>query len=75
MTDSAAEDIARRLATVSASGARGDAFRSLWATLRRWHRCARERDELARMSERELHDLGLSPSAIYTELQKPFWRA
>jgi uncharacterized protein YjiS (DUF1127 family) len=71
MTDYAAEDIARRLATVSASG---DAFRRLWATLKGWHRRARERDQLARMDERELHDLGLSRSAIYAELQKPFWR-
>jgi uncharacterized protein YjiS (DUF1127 family) len=47
----------------------------LWETFKLWRRRARERDELARMDERTLHDIGLSRSAIYGELQKPFWRA
>ena len=47
----------------------------LWETFRLWRQRARERDELARMDERTLHDIGLSRSAIYAELQKPFWRA
>jgi uncharacterized protein YjiS (DUF1127 family) len=46
----------------------------LWATLRRWRRRFREREQLASMSERELHDLGLSHGDVYAELQKPFWR-
>jgi uncharacterized protein YjiS (DUF1127 family) len=48
--------------------------RALCATLRRWRRRARERAQLAAMSERELHDLGLSHGSLYAELQKPFWR-
>ena len=47
----------------------------LWATLRRWRRRLRERAQLAQMTERELHDLGLSHGGIHAELRKPFWRA
>ena len=46
----------------------------LWATLRHWRRRARQRAQLAQMAVHELHDLGLSHSSIYAELQKPFWR-
>ncbi|HEV2550339.1 MAG TPA: DUF1127 domain-containing protein [Stellaceae bacterium] len=46
----------------------------LWETLKLWRRRAQERNELARMDERTLHDIGLSRSAIYAELHKPFWR-
>lgn len=44
------------------------------AVLRQWQRRSRERDQLARLGERELHDLGLSRAAVYAELRKPFWR-
>jgi uncharacterized protein YjiS (DUF1127 family) len=47
----------------------------LIGVLRQWRRRSRERAQLARLSERDLHDLGLSRGAIYAELQKPFWRA
>jgi uncharacterized protein YjiS (DUF1127 family) len=33
------------------------------------------RRELARLSERELHDIGRSWSDIAHEVDKPFWRA
>lgn len=46
----------------------------LWETLKLWRRRAQERNELARMDERALHDIGLSRGAIYAELHKPFWR-
>ena len=46
----------------------------LGARLRQWQRRSRERDELARLSERELRDLGLSRGTVYDELRKPFWR-
>jgi uncharacterized protein YjiS (DUF1127 family) len=49
-------------------------LRDFWATLKRWRRRAQERDQLAHMDERTLHDIGLSRSLIYAELQKPFWR-
>ena len=42
--------------------------------LQSWRRRARERDELARMSDGELHDIGLTPSDRWTEINKPRWR-
>ena len=47
----------------------------LVAQLRLWRRRARERSQLAQLSERDLHDIGMSRGTVYTELQKPFWRA
>jgi uncharacterized protein YjiS (DUF1127 family) len=47
----------------------------LGAVLRLWRRRARERNQLARLSERDLSDIGLSRGTVYAELQKPFWRA
>jgi uncharacterized protein YjiS (DUF1127 family) len=53
----------------------GSPLALLWETLKLWRRRAQERNELARMDERTLHDIGLSRSAVYAELHKPFWRA
>jgi uncharacterized protein YjiS (DUF1127 family) len=53
----------------------GSSLALLWETLKLWRRRAEEREELARMDERSLHDIGLSRSAVYAELHKPFWRA
>jgi len=47
----------------------------LVAVLRQWRQRSRERAQLARLQERDLHDLGLSHGAVYAELHKPFWRA
>jgi uncharacterized protein YjiS (DUF1127 family) len=47
------------------------AFNQIFAT---WRRRARERDELAHLDERSIRDLGLSPSSIQFEANKPFWR-
>lgn len=44
-------------------------------TLHRWRERAQSRRELARWSERDLHDAGLSHSDIACEIDKPFWRA
>ena len=44
------------------------------ATIGRWRRRAYERRLLAKLSERERHDLGLSLSDVMTEAAKPFWR-
>jgi uncharacterized protein YjiS (DUF1127 family) len=46
----------------------------LLAQLRLWRRRARERNQLAQLSERDLHDIGMSRGTVYAELQKPFWR-
>jgi uncharacterized protein YjiS (DUF1127 family) len=51
----------------------------VWASVRKtlhlWRQRYRDRRELARWTERELHDIGVSPSDIAHELEKPFWRA
>lgn len=39
-----------------------------------WHARSSQRAQLARLSEYELHDLGLSRSLIAVEIEKPFWR-
>ena len=41
---------------------------------RRWRDRARQRDELARMSDREFHDMGISRALVWREVSKPFWR-
>jgi uncharacterized protein YjiS (DUF1127 family) len=38
-----------------------------------WRRRARERDELARMSDGELHDIGVTSAERWAEINKP-WR-
>ena len=40
-----------------------------------WRERVRSRTELARWSERELHDIGVSASSVADEINKPFWRA
>jgi len=40
-----------------------------------WRQRAWERRELARMSERELGDIGVSRLDALLEINKPFWRA
>jgi uncharacterized protein YjiS (DUF1127 family) len=42
--------------------------------LRAWLERARQRRQLAGLSERELHDIGLSHAAAQAEARKPFWR-
>jgi uncharacterized protein YjiS (DUF1127 family) len=44
-------------------------------TLHLWRQRYRDRRELARWTERDLHDIGVSRSDIAHELEKPFWRA
>ena len=46
----------------------------LTGKLRTWRRRAQERAELARMSQDELHDIGVSSADHWTETHKPFWR-
>mgnify|MGYP003466252556 CR=1 FL=1 len=44
-------------------------------TLHVWRQRYQSRRELARWSDRELHDVGLSWGEIAHEANKPFWRA
>jgi uncharacterized protein YjiS (DUF1127 family) len=39
-----------------------------------WRRRARSRGELARLGERDLRDIGLTPAEAARECAKPFWR-
>ncbi len=48
---------------------------SVGATLHLWRQRDRDRQELARWTESDLHDIGVSRSDIAHELEKPFWRA
>jgi uncharacterized protein YjiS (DUF1127 family) len=50
-------------------------IRMLPATLRQWNRRMRQRHELAGLDYRVLRDIGVTPSEVARELQKPFWRA
>jgi uncharacterized protein YjiS (DUF1127 family) len=44
-------------------------------TLRIWRQRRQSRGQLAQLSARDLHDVGLSWSDIAYEAEKPFWRA
>jgi uncharacterized protein YjiS (DUF1127 family) len=50
-------------------------FAHLSDTFHTWRERARQRRELARWTDRDLHDVGLSWSDIVHEAEKPFWRA
>jgi len=43
-------------------------------TLRTWRRRLRERDQLARLDDRMLRDIGLTPGDAEYLSRKPFWR-
>jgi uncharacterized protein YjiS (DUF1127 family) len=43
-------------------------------TLHTWHERSVQRSELARWTERDLHDVGISWSEMLAEVDKPFWR-
>jgi uncharacterized protein YjiS (DUF1127 family) len=44
-------------------------------TLHIWRQRQRDRHQLAQLSERDRHDVGLSWSDVVYEAEKPFWRA
>jgi uncharacterized protein YjiS (DUF1127 family) len=51
-----------------------DGLQLLGQTVSLWLRRLRERAELARFSERELRDIGVTAADADVELSKPFWR-
>ncbi|MCW5747285.1 MAG: hypothetical protein KIT36_13935 [Alphaproteobacteria bacterium] len=59
----------------TAAGRSGTFLARLTATLHVWHRRARDRSELTRLTTRDARDLGLDPGVISYEANKPFWRA
>ena len=50
-------------------------FSYVFHTLKVWHDRSVQRAELSALGERDLHDIGLSTSAVSGEIRKPFWRA
>jgi uncharacterized protein YjiS (DUF1127 family) len=57
------------LGTSSSTGLAG------WrGALQVWRRRDRDRAELARLSEAELHDIGVTSAERWAEINKPFWR-
>ena len=51
----------------------GPALRGLSSLLRLWFERSRERYQLALLTERDLHDLGLTRIDAQREARKPFW--
>ena len=52
-----------------------DIVTGLRQLLRTWHNRFEQRYELARFSERDLNDVGLTWDDVAHEVDKPFWRA
>ena len=50
-------------------------FAQLSETFHVWRQRQRDRRQLAELSSRDLHDIGLSWSDVAYEAEKPFWRA
>jgi uncharacterized protein YjiS (DUF1127 family) len=50
-------------------------LRRVFATLSLWRRRVRDREQLARLSEHDLRDIGVARGTLYGELRKPFWRS
>lgn len=50
-------------------------FAQIGEAIRLWRKRSRERHELTKFSERDMHDVGLSWSEASYEAGKPFWRA
>jgi uncharacterized protein YjiS (DUF1127 family) len=51
-----------------------DAAQSFMNTLRVWRRRIRERDQIARLDDRMLSDIGMSRAEAEFLSSKPFWR-
>ena len=50
-------------------------FAQIGETLHVWRERQHQRRQLAELTDRELHDVGLSWSDVVFEAEKPFWRA
>ena len=48
-------------------------FGRAWRTLRRWNELARQRRQLASLSDGMLKDIGRSRADIEQEANRPFW--
>ena len=50
-------------------------FAKLGETFHVWQKRQHDRRQLAELTNRDLHDVGLSWSDVAHEAEKPFWRA
>ncbi|MFZ6048516.1 DUF1127 domain-containing protein [Pseudomonas sp. CR3202] len=48
-------------------------FAAAWHRIRRWEQLAYEREQLARMSDAMLKDIGLSRADVMEESERHFW--
>ena len=48
-------------------------WRRAWQKVRRWRQLARQRRQLAMLSDSALKDLGYSRADIWVESNRPFW--
>ncbi|MCQ4294696.1 DUF1127 domain-containing protein [Pseudomonas stutzeri] len=48
-------------------------FSRTWRTLQRWNQLARQRRQLASLSDEMLKDIGRSRADIEREVNRPFW--
>jgi uncharacterized protein YjiS (DUF1127 family) len=67
--------VSSRMTNHHAQSVLGRSLSGLGELLQLWRQRYRARHELARWSERDLHDLGLSRGDVAFEIDKPFWRA
>jgi uncharacterized protein YjiS (DUF1127 family) len=44
------------------------------ARIRAWHRRNKERSELIKLTDLEMHDFGMTRADAIAEANKPFWR-
>ena len=51
-----------------------DAAQWVLATLRQWRRRSREREQISRIDERMLKDIGITRGEALRLSSKPFWR-
>jgi len=54
---------------------RRNALSRVRALFRLWRRRMHQRTELARLDERELHDIGVTRADVHREADKWFWQA
>jgi uncharacterized protein YjiS (DUF1127 family) len=66
----APQKVRRRAGRLSAR----QALSWIFARLRAWRQRSRGRAELARLDERMLRDIGITPGDVWEEINKPFWR-
>jgi uncharacterized protein YjiS (DUF1127 family) len=57
-----------------AFGTSSPGFARWLGALQEWRQRDRDRAELARLSEAELHDIGVTSAERWAEINKPFWR-